>query len=82
MWGFDIERAPDLEAELVQDWAGAWRGETCGKAKLKLKTWFYFCPNGAVKRICVLSEIDEYFANSQLPLITGLAMPQCIRQSI
>lgn len=53
-----------------------------GKAKLKLKTRFYFCPNGAVKRICVLSEIDYCFANSQLPLVTGLDTPQCIRRSI
>lgn len=27
-WGFGIEHAPDSEAELVQEWAGAWGGES------------------------------------------------------
>lgn len=73
LWGFGIERAPDTEAELVQEPGGR---ESCGKVKLKLKTWFYFCPNRPVKRISALSETDSYFASSHLPLVTGLDMPQ------
>lgn len=82
--GFDTECAPGLEADLVRDWARAWGGESeiGGKAKLKLKTGFYFCPNGPVKSICVLSEIDYYFAGSQLPLVTCLDTLQCRRESM
>lgn len=28
LWDFDIEHAPDLEAQLVQDQAGAWGAES------------------------------------------------------
>lgn len=73
--GFDIERALDSEAELVQE-PGGGESETCGKVKLKLKTWFYLCPNRPVKRINALSETDNYFADSHLPLVTGLDMPR------
>lgn len=48
---------------------GGGESETCGKAKLQSRTWFYFCLSGAVERICMLSEIDDCFAHSRLPFL-------------